>query len=105
MERFKSKRFFDSQIKVDDEFERDENDNKIYKEDQLDFDILDYKDTNTGGLGSIAKDNKTLANLLSDQIKNDVPPYISPTMEMKQNEMNEDEPYISPTMDYETSMK
>ena len=89
MERFKSKRFFDSQIEVDDEFERDENDNKVYKEDQLDFDILDYKDTVTGGLGSIAKDNKTLANLLSDQIKNDNPPYISPTMEMKQNEMNE----------------
>ena len=99
MERFKSKRFFDSQIEVDDEFERDENDNKVYKEDQLDFDILDYKDTVTGGLGSIAKDNKTLANLLSDQIKNDVPAFISPTMEMKQNEMNEDEPYISPTME------
>ena len=106
MERFKSKRFFDSQIEVDDEFERDENDNKVYKEDQLDFDILDYKDTNTGGLGEIAKDNKTLANLLEDQIKFDSPPtstkttiqdsildvgepYESPTMAMKQAEMNE----------------
>ena len=102
MEKFKTPRYFKKNIEVDDSFTRDENDNKVYDEDQLNFPVLKYKDTNTGGLGSIAKDNKTLANLLTDQLAEDVPPYESPTMTMKQAEMNpmtsEEEPYESPTM-------
>jgi len=107
MKKFQSPRFFKSQIEVDDSSTFDEETNeRTYDKNQLDFDILDYKDTNTGGLGEIAKDNKTLANLLEDQIKLDTPPtstkttiqdsildvgepYESPTMAMKQAEMNE----------------
>ena len=102
MEKFKTPRYFKQNIEVDDSFTRDEDDSKIYDEDQLNFPVLKYKDTNTGGLGSIAKDNKTLANLLTDQLAEDVPPFESSTMKMKQEEMNpmpsEEEPYESPTM-------
>ena len=107
MEKFKTPRYFEKNIEVDDSTTLDEEtDERTYNEDQLNFPVLKYKDTNTGGLGAIAKDNKTLANLLSDQLKMDAPPamtettiqdsiidkgelYESPTMTMKQNEMNE----------------
>ena len=107
MEKFKTPRYFEKNIEVDDSTSLDEETNeRTYDEDQLNFPVLKYKDTVTGGLGAIAKDNKTLANLLSDQLKMDAPPamtettiqdsiidkgelYESPTMTMKQNEMNE----------------
>ena len=107
MEKFKTPRYFEKNIEVDDSTSLDEETNeRTYDEDQLNFPVLKYKDTVTGGLGSIAKDNKTLANLLSDQLKMDAPPpttettiqdsiidksepYESPTMTMKQAEMNQ----------------
>jgi hypothetical protein len=98
MEKFKTKRFFDSQIKVDDSSTfNEETDERTYNEDQLNFPVLKYKDTNTGGLGAIAKDNKTLANLLSDQLKMDAPPAMTETT-IQDSIIDEGEPYESPTM-------
>ena len=98
MEKFKTPRYFEKNIEVDDSTSLDEETNeRTYDEDQLNFPVLKYKDTVTGGLGSIAKDNKTLANLLSDQLKMDAPPAMTETT-IQDSIIDEGEPYESPTM-------
>jgi hypothetical protein len=51
MEKFKTPRYFEKNIEVDDSTTLDEEtDERTYNEDQLNFPVLKYKDTNTGGL-------------------------------------------------------